>query len=76
MVMEWVERKMTMMDLTKPNLDYFDWEMYFIIVLSYAFGFMGGWAHYWLLPITLIFLAYPFYKYNKFKKDGNSKNNR
>ena len=49
----------------KKYLHYFDWEMYIIICMSYLFGFLGGWSHAWFLPISLIFLAYPFYLKSK-----------
>ena len=51
----------------KGYLHYFDGEMYFIICLSYLFGFAGGYIRAWILPISLIFLGYPFYL--KWKKD-------
>lgn len=59
----------------KKNLKYFDWEMYVIICMSYIFGFLGGWAHGWFLPISLLFLAYPFYISNKNRRLNNEKNN-
>jgi hypothetical protein len=40
-------------------------------VMSYIFGFIAGWTHYWMLPLSLVFFAYPFYQYNKLKKQKN-----
>ena len=52
------------MNKIKPE-NYFSWDLYIIICLSYAFGFMGGWAKAWFLPLALIFLSYPFWLAHK-----------
>jgi len=54
--------------MEKGYLHYFDWEMYFIICLSYSFGFIGGWIKGWILPLSLLFFAYPFYLRQKIIK--------
>jgi len=54
-------------------LHYFDWEMYFIICISYLFGFLAGFIRAIFLILSLIFLAYPFYL--KSKKEGRMKTN-
>ena len=55
------------------NEIYFSWEMYAIICISYIFGFIGGWAHGWVLPFSLFFLIYPFYKADKVRRKRKEK---
>jgi len=54
-------KKTTKEEKKKGLLHYFDWEMYVIIIMSYLFGFGAGYVHGWILLISLLFLAYPFY---------------
>lgn len=51
-------------------LHYFDWEMYLIILISYSFGFLGGLGRMYLIFLSFIFFAIPFYlKHLKDKKE-------
>lgn len=49
-------------------LYYFDLEMYAIIIVSYIFGYIGGFVKSWILPISLIFLGIPFYLFYRYKR--------
>lgn len=53
----------------KGYVHYFDWDIYFIILLSYTFGFVAGWVHGWILLLSLLFLTIPFYM--KWRKDND-----